>query len=45
MKKKEYLAPEVEVVKLQQQMALLAGSDGDGSTADEWGGDGTDVPN
>ena len=26
MEKKEYMAPELEVVKLQQQTALLAGS-------------------
>ena len=30
MKKKEYERPTVQVVKLQQQQHLLAGSDGDG---------------
>ena len=45
MKKIEYKAPELELIILKNQMSLLAGSDGDGSTADEWGGDGTNVPN
>ncbi len=34
MKKIEYKAPEMEVVKLKVQQALLITSDGSGSTAD-----------
>ena len=31
MKKKEYLKPTIDIVKLKQQQQLLAGSNGDGN--------------
>jgi hypothetical protein len=36
MKKKAYLEPTTQVVKLQQRQCLLAGSDVGGSMPDEW---------
>ncbi len=45
MKKIEYKAPEMEVVKLNYQASLLSMSDGEGSSAGDYGGDGSDVPN
>lgn len=41
MKKVGYIAPEMETIVMQSNMAMLAGSDGDGS-GQIFGGEGSD---
>ena len=43
MKKIEYLAPEMEIIELKQQVALLADSDPDPEIPSD-GGSGANVP-
>ena len=43
MKKIEYQAPKTEIVELRYQTAMLAGSDGNGSTAPGTGGGSEDL--
>ena len=42
--KKEYINPEMEVIKIETQM-MLAVSDFSEESADEWGAPGLDEPN